>query len=488
MHRLNHPNYSVTPPYHPAEYYPEFPRNIPADPANGVYAAVRNSFLQLGYDKERASTPEWNPLSWLINPGETVFLKPNMIAHKHEHTDEWEHVITHGSVIRAVVDYVYLALKGRGRIIVGDGCQSNSFFEKIIDRMGLPQLQMYYSSQMGFDLEIVDLRDFQWVEEDGVFIEKRELSGDPQGRVAVNLGSASTFCELDGHGRKYYGATYDVDETNVHHTNGRHEYAFSRSPLAADVFINLPKLKTHKKCGLTVNLKSLVGLNANKNWLPHYAFGSPESGGDQFPHASSKSRLENRLVTFAKRVLMTKNPLAQAVARRGKKAAYKIFGTTDSVVRSGNWHGNDTVWRMSLDLNRILMYCSADGVMGNRRKRFLSVVDGVVGMDGDGPVAGRPKESGVVVVGTDPVAVDMACARLMCLDHTKLPILYRALDNNKYPLTEVTFNQIVCKSNDPAWDLPLSRIEYDQLIPFTPHFAWKGHIELEMNWPTVQQP
>ncbi len=39
----------------------------------------------------------------------------------------------------------------------------------------------------------------------------------------------------------------------------------SKSPLVADVFINLPKLKTHKKCGLTVNLKSLVGINANKN-------------------------------------------------------------------------------------------------------------------------------------------------------------------------------------------------------------------------------
>lgn len=50
----------------------------------------------------------------------------------------------------------------------------------------------------------------------------------------------------------------------------------------ADVFINLPKMKVHKKTGVTLSLKNLVGINADKNWLPHYSGGSPRNGGDQF--------------------------------------------------------------------------------------------------------------------------------------------------------------------------------------------------------------
>ena len=37
----------------------------------------------------------------------------------------------------------------------------------------------------------------------------------------------------------------------------------------------MPKLKTHKKCGVTISLKNLVGLNTNKNLLPHHSLGTP---------------------------------------------------------------------------------------------------------------------------------------------------------------------------------------------------------------------
>ena len=64
----------------------------------------------------------------------------------------------------------------------------------------------------------------------------------------------------------------------------------SRTALQSDVFINLPKLKTHKKVGVTLNLKNLVGINGNKNWLPHYAIGSPEENGDQFPSKTTRGK------------------------------------------------------------------------------------------------------------------------------------------------------------------------------------------------------
>jgi uncharacterized protein (DUF362 family) len=45
----------------------------------------------------------------------------------------------------------------------------------------------------------------------------------------------------------------------------------------------------------------------------------------------------------------------------------------------------------------------------------LAIVDGVVGMEGDGPIMGQPKHAGVVLLGRDPVAVDACAARVMGL-------------------------------------------------------------------------
>ena len=45
----------------------------------------------------------------------------------------------------------------------------------------------------------------------------------------------------------------------------------------------------------------------------------------------------------------------------------------------------------------------------------LAIVDGVVGMEGDGPVMGRPRQVGFVGMGTDLVALDATCARAIGL-------------------------------------------------------------------------
>jgi uncharacterized protein (DUF362 family) len=45
----------------------------------------------------------------------------------------------------------------------------------------------------------------------------------------------------------------------------------------------------------------------------------------------------------------------------------------------------------------------------------LAIVDGVVGMEGDGPILGTPRQAGVVLIGRDLVAVDATAARVMGL-------------------------------------------------------------------------
>jgi uncharacterized protein (DUF362 family) len=52
--------------------------------------------------------------------------------------------------------------------------------------------------------------------------------------------------------------------------------------------------------------------------------------------------------------------------------------------------------------------------------RSFAIVDGIVGMEGDGPILGTPKPAGVLVMGADLVAVDATCARIMGIDPAKL--------------------------------------------------------------------
>jgi uncharacterized protein (DUF362 family) len=56
----------------------------------------------------------------------------------------------------------------------------------------------------------------------------------------------------------------------------------------------------------------------------------------------------------------------------------------------------------------------------------FAIVDGIVGMEGNGPIQGTPKASGVLVFGRDPVSVDATCCRVMGLRPERVPYLSRA--------------------------------------------------------------
>jgi uncharacterized protein (DUF362 family) len=52
--------------------------------------------------------------------------------------------------------------------------------------------------------------------------------------------------------------------------------------------------------------------------------------------------------------------------------------------------------------------------------RQFALVDGIVGMEGNGPIQGVPKRVGVLVAGRDPVAVDATCCRIMAIDPLRI--------------------------------------------------------------------
>ena len=129
--RLERAKYPLLPPFHPSTAYPEYPLESLGQ-ENLVYEGVRELFYSLGLDQAAYGTPAWNPLGALVHPGDRVVLKPNLIWHAHRYNQhEFEQIITHGSIIRAVLDYVLIALQGRGEIWVADGPQLDADWKVI---------------------------------------------------------------------------------------------------------------------------------------------------------------------------------------------------------------------------------------------------------------------------------------------------------------------------------------------------------------------
>jgi uncharacterized protein (DUF362 family) len=71
----------------------------------------------------------------------------------------------------------------------------------------------------------------------------------------------------------------------------------------------------------------------------------------------------------------------------------------------------------------------------------LAIVDGIVGMEGDGPLAGNAKQVGAVVMGVDLLAVDATCCRLMKLPAERLPTLRLAYEKRLGQLAEAMIPQ-----------------------------------------------
>jgi uncharacterized protein (DUF362 family) len=60
--------------------------------------------------------------------------------------------------------------------------------------------------------------------------------------------------------------------------------------------------------------------------------------------------------------------------------------------------------------------------------KTIAVVDGIVGMEGDGPIMGSPKKLGLIVVGANLAAVDATCARIIGLNPARIHYLQLSAD------------------------------------------------------------
>lgn len=472
IHDQKSNGYGCVPPYSPTERFPEYPNgHIEAGGENRVYRMVREAFRRLGMDAGRFGSKDWNPLGEIIRPGGTVVIKPNLV-HDHNHLaqlvkglpreigEDTECLVTQGPVIRAVTDYVYKAVGPNGTVKIIDLPCVDADFQKVLEISGISHIRDFYAGECGFHLKVSDLRGLADKDAVGIdlgedgWLHKKTQAGEGWRRLA------SMHCD-DKAMRRFHGRGKDV-------------IFVAKSVVESDAIISIPKMKTHKIAGVTGALKSFVGTTAHRKSLPHYTKGSPENGGDEYPHPSLLKRLAAECARA--RAFLKAKPLLRLL-RLTEQACFKLLslkGTNPD--RYGWWHGNDTLWRSVLDINRIALYVTADGTMTDRMQRnHFALVDGIVCGEGEGPLAPLRKEAGVIIAGGNIAAVDAVMSALMGFDCNKIPQIRNAFAPQKYPLCEFRIEDIQLISDNAQWGgRPLHEING---FAFKPYPGWAGHIE-----------
>jgi uncharacterized protein (DUF362 family) len=461
--------------FSPDESFPEYRYASISKTRNDVYRAVRECIAQTGLDNARYGSPEWNPLAELVMPGSRVFVLCNFVQHRrpNESTEDFLGKCTHGSVVRAIVDYLLIAVGESGRVTFGNAPLQSANWQALMTDTGAQSVVQFYKT-VGAAVEARDLR---------LLVSERGRAGDikhieerdeAEG-VLVDLGERSMFSDLNGQGGNFRVSDYDPARTQQFHSAGRHRYVISREVLNSDVVFSLPKLKTHQKVGLTCGLKGFVGAVAHKDCLAHHRFGSPKIGGDEYPVdplgvKQLVSRFHDSVQGTSPKAL--KGNLLRVLDRVTRHTLDQFASTT-----AGSWYGNDTAWRMASDVSRILVYGNSFGLLTNvPQRRHLMMVDGVIGGQGEGPLAPEAIHSGALIFSDDVAMGDWAAARLIGFDPRKVPLLREAF-NGHQPLSIVKPESVsICFNGSKA---NIESMASGGGLSFEPPRGWLGHIEFE---------
>jgi uncharacterized protein (DUF362 family) len=478
------PMYPSAPPFDPSEQYPEWPDACVGGEDNAAYRGVRAALHALGLDQARFGTPQWNPFGDIVRPGDHVLLKPNFVSHRNlldPVRGDTDCLVTHGSVIRAVLDYTAKALNGRGTITIADCPIQSTDWDALLGVVGVPEIVGAVRRAFpAIPIEVIDCRLGVSTVRAGGAVERSERTNDAAA-VELELGSDSLLVPITRAGHDFGVTHYGRRRMRAAHTPTRHAYLIGRRFLECDVFLNLPKLKSHQKAGVTCALKNLVGINAHKDYLPHFRFGSPSGGGDEYPDGNwfwhvlwwlrhqewerDRGR-RKQLWAFLARAATALLPVLAGRPR----AATSLGG--------GGWHGNDTLWRTVLDINRLLFHRAARrGVPAGASPglRYLAIVDGLIGGDRESPLFPSRVASGVILAGRNPVAVDVVAATVMGFDWHRIPQLREAFSIPTLPLAVFEPDEIRVRSN--GGEAPLVDVMRENFVPFVPSFGYRGHIE-----------
>jgi len=437
-------------------------------------------------------SPETIPVDWIADQlpaGDFryIVLKPNWVHHEVSSSFPIQALITSPALIDAVIQACLLRYPAAESITVGDVPLQSCDFNLMMKQSGTDQIIEKWRHHSSPRITFRDWRRERFELKDGFMARQPPGDyGDPEGYREVMLDEASFLDPISGKRERFRVSDYDVERIQSSHRQGFHRYLIAGSALKADLFINLPKMKTHQKSGLTGALKNLVGCNGEKAYLVHYLKGRNKNGGDEFPSSIAWPIL---LQVRVREALQKRSKMLFALLRPAWRLMKKVYGintegTQDNLkqgtfyLAAGAWYGNDTIWRMVYDLNMIIHFASATGgVLKDQPQRtYLAIVDGMISGEGNGPLQPLPIQSRLIYAADNPLVADMIMAKLMGFDYRKIPCLSR--------FTEL---------HDPEWSgidpesIPItingkSITGLSQLSPlrtYLPSPGWKDHIELE---------
>ncbi len=391
--------------------------------------AIKRGATELGLAEDGRG-----PLAGAIPAGARVLIKPNFVMHENQGPWGIEPLITHPSIIRATVISALQA--GASQVMVGDAPVQGCDFDRLLSATGLGEWAADLESVEPRFKGIHDFRRTTCVFVDGVRVASENLQ-DEDRFVLFDLGRESLLEPITDGKASFRVTCYDPRLMAKTHAPGRHQYLVAKDVMEADVIINLPKLKTHKKAGVTCALKNLIGINGNKEFLPHHRAGGSAAGGDCYPGASFVKRaLEYSLDRQNQTASFVAGRLWREVAVNLERISIR---SGDELGVEGSWAGNDTVWRTGLDLNRILLYGQPDATLAEvPRRRVFHIVDAVVAGQGDGPLRPEPLPLGLLFMGTNAAAVDWIGARLLGYDPARISIVREAFADFRWPITSYT--------------------------------------------------
>jgi uncharacterized protein (DUF362 family) len=443
-------------------------RNIPfvgyKDPKI-VGALISKALCNTGLGQEDHEAPFRD----IIKPGMTVLIKPNWVLHENMSGKGMDCMITHPVFIEEVVKQV--AKASPGRIIIADAPIQRTIFLQVASLEWQERLRSLIHPCR---LEIIDLRKSVWLGSGG---ESHVESGlrNQSDYVLFDIGSRSFLEPISTPIGRFRSTCYDPDVLTKTHRPGCHQYLLCREFFEADVVINLPKLKTHRKAGITAALKNLVGINGDKDFLPHHRIGGSVQGGDCYEGKTIFKHIAERIVDRANRKINTKAfyPLFE-IGYFFIKLNNLFYGDDEM---EGGWYGNDTVWRMVLDLNRIALYGGKDGSMSSEPQRqFYSLTDAVIAGEAHGPLAPEPVHLGAVTFAASSAYADLVHSALMRFDWKKISLIKHAFERFDYPLTSAGPEDVSIVTEGNTYKI--SELAEQWGVNFRPAKGWIGHVEL----------
>lgn len=349
--------------------------------------------------------------------GKKILLKPNWVRHNIRVTDEFCLCTNEHFILAVLVVFLKLSPKS---VLIADAPIQGCKWECLLSSYFLDKVKKL-SLEYGIDIQIKDFRrtiiDIAYNK-----IQRERISLDNY--VIFDVGTQSYLEPITTSENRFRVTNYNPDRLVNSHRKGVHKYCIAKDVFDVDIVIPLPKIKTHQKAGLTNAMKILVGVNGDKDFLPHHRLGAKGYGGDCYPEYNLlRSCSEWCLDTANRRI---GKPFYRCFTRMST-AFWKLSFPTNEQNLGAGWYGNDTVWRMVMDLNLIVEYGKMDGTLSNEKQREIyNLCDGIICGQGDGPLNPEPLPLGVIAFSNNSYLMDLVAGKLFSLDIDCIPLLNAA--------------------------------------------------------------